>query len=44
MMQFMDKMRIIVPKEQELSNRAVSREIGIDRKTVSKYWNEYRSI
>ncbi len=42
MMQFMDKKRIIVLKEQGLSNRAVSREIGVDRKTVSKYWNEYR--
>ena len=36
MMQFMDKKRIIVIKEQGLSNRAVLREIGVDRKTVSK--------
>jgi hypothetical protein len=39
----MEKKNIIMLKEQGLSNRAVSRETGHDRKTVSKYWNEYRS-
>jgi hypothetical protein len=38
----MDKKDIIMLKEQGLSNREVSRRTGHDRKTVSKYWNEYR--
>lgn len=42
MMQFMDKKKIIEMKERGLSNREVARQTGADRKTVSKYWNEYR--
>jgi len=42
MVQFMDKKNIIMLKEQGLSTREVSRQVGHDRKTVSKYWNEYR--
>ena len=42
MMQFMDKKKIIMLKEQGLSNREVARKTGADRKTVSKYWNEYQ--
>jgi len=38
----MGKKEIIKLKEQGLSNREVSRQTGHDRKTVSKYWNEYR--
>jgi len=38
----MDKKTIIMLKEQGLSNRAVARRTGHDRKTVSKYWEEYR--
>lgn len=38
----MDKKKIIMLKEQGLSNREVSRQTGHDRDTVSKYWNEYR--
>jgi len=41
MVQFMDKKNIIMLKESGLSNREVSRRTGHDRKTVSKYWNEY---
>ena len=41
MVQFMEKKKIIMLKEQGLSNREVSRQTGQDRKTVSKYWNEY---
>ena len=42
MVKFMDKKNIITLKEQGLSNREVSRRTGHDRKTVSKYWEEYR--
>ena len=42
MVEFMDKKNIIMLKEQGLSNREVSRRTGHDRKTVSKYWNEYQ--
>jgi transposase len=42
MVQFMEKKNIIMLKEQGLSNREVSRQTGQDRKTVSKYWEEYR--
>jgi len=42
MLEFMDKKKVIMLKEQGLSTREVSRQTGHDRKTVSKYWNEYR--
>jgi len=42
MTSFMDKKNIIMYKEQGLSNRKVSRLTGMDRDTVSKYWNEYQ--
>ena len=42
MVRFMDKKNIIMLKEQGRSNREVSRQTGHDRKTVSKYWNEYQ--
>jgi len=42
MVKFVDKKNIIMLKEQGLSNREVARQTGSDRKTVSKYWNEYR--
>jgi transposase-like protein len=38
----MDKQKIIEQKQQGQSNREVARQTGIDRKTVSKYWNEYQ--
>ena len=38
----LDKAAIIKLKEQGLSNRGVARELGIDKKTVNKYWNEYK--
>ena len=43
MVKFMDKKKIIMLKEQGLSNREVAQQTGHDRDTVSKYWNEYRS-
>lgn len=39
---FVDKKKIIELKEADLSNREVSRELGCDRGTVSKYWKEYQ--
>lgn len=44
MVQFMEKKSIIIFKEQGLSNREVARRTGHDRKTVSKYWNDYRRL
>lgn len=42
MKNLLDKAAIIRLKEQGLSNRGVARELGIDKKTVNKYWNEYK--
>lgn len=42
MKNLLDKAAIIKLKEQGLSNRGVARELGIDKKTVNKYWNEYK--
>lgn len=41
MKNIMDKLRIITLKEQGFSNRKVAAMVKSDRKTVSKYWNEY---
>ena len=42
MVDYMEKKKIIDLKEEGLSNREVARRTGWDRKTVSRYWNEYR--
>lgn len=42
MMEFMDKKNILDLKQQGISNREVARRLGVNRKTVAKYWNEYR--
>ena len=42
MVEYVEKKRIIELKEEGLSNREVARQTGWDRKTVSRYWNEYR--
>lgn len=42
MKNLLDKAAIIRLKEQGVSNRGVARELGIDKKTVNKYWNEYK--
>lgn len=39
----MDKYTIIKLKKQGYSNRNVAKLIGINRKTVAKYWNEYKA-
>lgn len=38
----MKKVEVINLKNKGLSNREVSRQIGIDRKTVARYWEEYK--
>ena len=43
MKNLLDISAIIKLKEQGLSNRGVARILGIDKKTVNKYWNEYKS-
>lgn len=38
----MDKHAIIRLKNQGYSNREAAKILKIDRKTVGKYWNEYK--
>ena len=38
----MDKRDILDAKQRGDSNRKVARDLGIDRKTVANYWNEYK--
>ena len=38
----MKKVEIINLKNKGLSNREVARQTGINRETVSKYWEEYK--
>ena len=42
MKNLLDKAAIIKLKQEGLSNRGVARTLGIDKKTVNKYWNEYK--
>lgn len=42
MIKLMDKSAIIKLKEQGYSNRKIQKMLKIDRKTVAKYWNEYK--
>lgn len=42
MKNLLDVSAIIKLKEQGLSNRGVAKTLGIDKKTVNKYWNEYK--
>ena len=42
MKNLLDKAAIIKLKLEGLSNRAVGRALGIDKKTVNKYWNQYK--
>ena len=39
----MDKYTIIHLKRKGQSNRKIASELGIDRKTVAKVWNNYQS-
>ena len=42
MINLMDKSAIIKLKEQGYSNRKIEKMLKIDRKTVARYWNEYK--
>ena len=42
MKNLLDKAAIIRLKQEGLSNRGVARRLGIDKKTVNKYWNQYK--
>ncbi len=42
MKNLMDKSAIIKLKEQGYSNRKIHDMLSIDRKTVARYWNEYK--
>lgn len=42
MKNLLDKAAIIRLKQEGLSNRGVARSLGIDKKTVNKYWNQYK--
>ena len=44
MIEKMDKNAIITLKIKGKSNRWIAKETGINRKTVAKYWNEYRQL
>lgn len=43
MITLMDKYTIIKLKLTGISNRQVAKQLGINRKTVNKYWNEYQT-
>jgi len=43
MMTLMDKYTIIKLKQNGLSNRQVAKQLGMNRKTVGKYWNDYQA-
>ena len=43
MKSLMDISAILKLKEKGLSNRAIAKTLGINRKTVNKYWNEYKN-
>ena len=42
MKNLLEKSAIIKLKEKGLSNRAMGRTLGVDKKTVNKYWNQYK--
>ena len=43
MKNLMDKSAIIKLREEGYSNRKIAKMLKINRKTVNKYWNEYKS-
>lgn len=42
MKNLLDISAILKLKEQGLSNRSIAKTLGINRKTVNKYWNQYK--
>lgn len=43
MKNLLDISAILKLKEKGLSNRSIAKTLGIDKKTVNKYWNEYKN-
>ena len=43
MKNLMDISAMLKLKEKGMSNRAIARNLGVDKKTVNKYWNEYKA-
>ena len=43
MKNLMDISAMLKLKEKGMSNRAIARTLGVDKKTVNKYWNEYKA-
>ena len=39
----MDISAMLKFKEKGMSNRAIAKTLGVDKKTVNKYWNQYKS-
>ena len=39
----MDISAMLKLKEKGMSNRAIAKTLGVDKKTVNKYWNQYKS-
>ena len=44
MVSIMKKTEVITLKNKGLSNREVARQTGLNRETVSKYWEEYKRL
>ncbi|MFM1515522.1 helix-turn-helix domain-containing protein [Helcococcus ovis] len=44
MINLIDKHAIIRLKLEGISNREISKKLGVNRKTVAKYWNEYEEL
>ena len=42
MKNLLDVSAILKLKEKGVSNRGIAKALGIDKKTVNKYWNEYK--
>lgn len=43
MKNLMDISAMLKLKEKGMSNRAIARTLGVDKKTVNKYWNQYKA-
>ena len=43
MKNLMDISAMLKLKEKGMSNRAIAKTLGVDKKTVNKYWNQYKS-
>lgn len=44
MINIMQKNEIIIEKKKGISNRQLAKQMGVDRKTIAKVWNEYLKL